>query len=394
MSPRTDDENQSRVPLWNDPKVRAIAVQSVLVAVLVLLGYAMASNILANLQSRNIASGFSFLAKSAGFDIIQSLIPYTSNSSYGRALAVGLVNTLVLSVLSIAAATLIGFVVGVMRLSGNWLVARVASLYIEIFRNVPLLLWIFVWYSAVLTPLPGPKQAIAVADSFFLSNRGLMMPKPIFGEGAWLAGLTLAAGLVAAILVNRWAGARKAATGVEFPSAWVALALLAGLPLVALAVAGFPVTFEYPALEGFNFAGGLTVIPEFIAMFLALSIYSATFIAEAVRAGIMAVSRGQTEAAHALGLRPGRTLQLVVIPQALRVIIPPVANTYLSLTKNSSLAVAIGYPDLVATGGTVLNQTGQAIEIVGIWMLVYLGLSLGTSFLMNLFNSRMKLAER
>lgn len=390
----TDVQEQSKVSFWNDPKVRSYAVQAIVLAVLVFFGYEIVHNTLANLASRNIASGLGFLTKTSGFDLIQTLVPYNSSSNYGRALYVGFLNTVLISVLSIIAATILGFIVGIMRLSKNWLVAKVATVYIEVFRNVPLLLWIFVWYSAVLTPLPGPKQALNVGDAFFLSNRGLMMPHPIFGEGAWLFGWSIPVAIIAAWLLARWARARKLSTGAEFPSFRAGLGLIIGLPLLALAVMGFPITFEYPVLKGFNFQGGIAVIPELIALFLALSIYTATYLAEAVRAGIMAVSHGQTEAASALGLRPGKTLQLVVIPQAMRVIIPPFANTYLSLTKNSSLAVAIGYPDLVAAGGTVLNQTGQAIEIVGIWMIVYLSLSLVTSFVMNVFNNRMKLVER
>ena len=394
MTAASESIERPKVSIWNDPKIRSIFVQAVLLLVLGFVFYEIASNTITNLRTRNIASGFAFLSKTAGFDIIQTLVAYSSGSNFGRALVVGFLNTVLVSVLSIVAATIIGFTVGVMRLSKNWVVAKVATLYIEIFRNVPLLLWIFIWYTAVLTPLPGPKQAINVGNMFFLSNRGLMMPKAVFGDGAWLCLAGLAVGIVTAWFIARWARARQMATGQPFPIGWVSLALIAGLSILGLAVAGFPLTFEYPEMHGFNFSGGVAVIPELIAMFLALSIYEATYIAEAVRAGIQAVSHGQTEAAHALGLRNGATLRLVVIPQALRVIIPPLAGTYLSLTKNSSLAVAIGYPDLVAVGGTILNQTNQAIEIVGIWMIVYLSLSLTTSGFMNWFNSRMKLVER
>lgn len=383
-----------KVSFWNDPKVRSIAIQIVLVAVLVFVGYEIIVNTLNNLKSRNIASGIDFLSKSAGFDIIQSLIPYTSSSSYGQAILVGFYNTLLLAIISIIFATIIGFIMGVMRLSKNWLVARIGTLYVEIFRNIPLLLWIFIFYSAVLQPLPGPKQAINVLDSFFLSNRGLMMPKPILGDGFWLVLVALIAGIAGAVFIGRWSKARQMATGQTFPVLWTSLGFIIGLPILALLAMGIPLSWEYPELKGFNFAGGVAVIPELMAMFLALSIYTGTYIAEAVRAGIMAVSHGQSEASFALGLRPAKALRLVVIPQAMRVIIPPLASTYLSLTKNSSLAVAIGYPDLVATGGTVLNQTGQAIEVIGIFMIVYLSLSLITAGFMNWFNARMKLVER
>ena len=394
MTAAAEARDRPKVSFWNDPKIRAIFVQVLLLAVLAFLGYEMVQNTIANLKSRNIASGLEFLSKTSGFDIIQSLIPYSSGSSYGAAIAVGFLNTVLVAAISIAAATVIGFIMGVMRLSKNWLAARIATFYIEFFRNVPLLLQIFIWYSAVLQPLPGPREALNVADMFFLSNRGFMMPKPIFGEGAWLGPAGLLAAIAVSIAIARWARARQAATGQPFPIFLTSFGLVVLLPIIGFGLAGFPLSWEYPALKGFNFAGGVDVIPELMALFLALSVYTGTFIAETVRAGIQAVSHGQTEAASALGLRPRSTLRLVVIPQAMRVIIPPLASSYLSLTKNSSLAVAIGYPDLVATGGTVLNQTGQAIEIVGLWMIVYLSLSLLTAAFMNWFNSRMKLVER
>ena len=281
-----------------------------------------------------------------------------------------------------------------MRLSKNWLASRIATLYIEIFRNVPLLLWIFVFYSAIRQPLPDAKNALNLFDWFFLSKKGLMVPKPLFGDGTWIGMTALVLAIVAVIIIARWSKHRQEATGQTFPVFLSSLVLIIVLPLLGFAVAGFPLTWDFPIKTAFNFSGGVAVLPEFIALFLALSIYTATYIAEAVRAGVLSVSHGQTEAAHALGLRNSSTLRLVVVPQAMRVVIPPLASTYLSLTKNSSLAVAIGYPDLVATGGTVLNQTGKAIEIVSLWMLVYLSLSLLTSLLMNWFNSRMKLVER
>jgi general L-amino acid transport system permease protein len=394
MTAAAEARERPRISFWNDPKVRSIFVQVTLVVVLAFFAFEIAHNTIINLRSRNISSGFGFLSKTAGFDIIQTLVPYSSASSFGTALFVGFLNTVLIAILGISAATVIGFTMGVMRLSKNWLVAKVATLYIEIFRNVPVLLWIFVWYSAVLQPLPGPRQSLNLGNLFFLSNRGLMMPKPVFGEGAWLGLVGLVAAIAGWVFINRWAKARQAATGEPFPIVWTGIALVILLPLACLAVAGFPVTWEVPKLEGFNFAGGFAVIPELIALFLALSIYTGTYIAESVRAGIQSVSHGQSEASHALGLRSGATLRLVVIPQAMRVIIPPLSSTYLSLTKNSSLAVAIGYPDLVAAGGTVLNQTGQAVEIVSIWMAVYLSLSLFTSGLMNWFNARMRLVER
>ncbi|MFO1121194.1 MAG: amino acid ABC transporter permease [Hyphomicrobiales bacterium] len=395
MSIATESRNSPKVSIWNDPKARAVLFQVIVVAVLLFLGYEIVSNTAANLRKLNSTFGFDFLSKTSGFDIIMSLIPYSSASSYGRALTVGFINTVLISLLSIITATIIGFLVGVMRLSHNWLISRLAAVYIEFFRNIPLLLQIFFWYMfVVIQTLPDPKQALNPFGVFFLSKKGFMMPRPIFGDGAWmaLAGLVIAS--VASIVIGRWARARQAATGESFPIISTSLAMIVVLPLLGLALAGFPLTWEVPSRTVFSFSGGLAIIPEMMALYLALSIYTATYIAEAVRAGVQAVSHGQTEAAGALGLRRGMTLRLVVIPQALRVIIPPLASTYLSLTKNSSLAVGIGYPDLVAVGGTVLNQTGKAIEIVSIWMVVYLSLSLITSFFMNWFNSRMKLVER
>ena len=394
MTAAAEARERPKVSIWNNPRIRSIFVQAVLLLVLTFLFYEIASNTISNLRTRNIAAGFKFLNKTSGFDIIQSLVPYSSGSNYGQAILVGFLNTVLISVLGIAAATVLGFLMGVMRLSKNWLAAKIATFYIEFFRNIPLLLQIFIWYGVVLQPLPGPKQALDLGGMFFLSNRGFMLPKPVFGDGAWLGLAGFIGAVVAAWLVARWSRTRQAATGQTFPVFLTSLGLAAVLPFLGLALAGFPLTFEYPELAGFNFKGGIDVIPELMALFLALSVYHGTYIAETVRAGIEAVSHGQTEAAHALGLRSGMTLRLVVVPQAMRVIIPPLASTHLSLTKNSSLAIAIGYPDLVATGGTVLNQTGQAIEIVGIWMIVYLSLSLLTSAFMNWFNARMKLVER
>jgi general L-amino acid transport system permease protein len=390
----SDAIERPRTSFWNDPKVRSIAVQVFLVLAVAIFAYEIVRNTIANLTKRNIATGFEFLDKSAGFDIIQSLVPFTSESSYGQAILAGFLNTLLVAGFGILLATVLGFFAGIMRLSKNWLAARLATLYIEAVRNVPLLLQMFVWYGAVLKPLPGPRQAINIGDTFYLSNRGLNMPNTIYGEGAWLGLAGLALGLVGAVAVRRWARRRQAATGQPFPHVLAGIVMVLVLPVAGLLLAGWPITFDYPVLGGFNFSGGTTVIPEFMALLLALSIYTGSFIAEIVRAGIQSVSHGQTEAAHALGLRSAPTTRLVVIPQAMRVIIPPLASQYLNLTKNSSLAVAIGYPDLVATGGTVLNQTGQAVEIVMIWMVVYLSLSLLTSAFMNWFNARMRLVER
>ena len=394
MSTASDVYQPPKVSFWNDPKIRSALVQVIMVLAVGFFVYEIVDNTITNLTKRNISTGFGFLNKSAGFDLIQTLIAFSSESSYGRALFAGFLNTLMVSSLGILLATLLGFIIGIMRLSRNWLVSSIATLYIEAIRNVPLLLQMFVWYGVVLKSLPGPRQAINISDMFFLSNRGLNMPDTIFGDSSWLGLAGLAAGIVGAVVLRSWARKRQAATGQPFPYVLTGIAMILVLPILGLLVAGWPITFDYPVLGGFNFTGGTVIIPEFMALLVALSIYTASFIAEIVRAGIQAVSHGQSEAAHALGMRSGITTRLVVIPQAMRVIIPPLASQYLNLTKNSSLAVAIGYPDLVATGGTVLNQTGQAIEIVMIWMVVYLSLSLLTSSFMNWFNSRMKLVER
>jgi general L-amino acid transport system permease protein len=389
-----DDAPAARVSIWNDPKARSVAVQILLALIILASAFTIVENTITNLTTRNISTGFEFLHKSAGFDLIMSLISYSSDSSYGRAIMVGFLNTLLVSFFGIILATMIGFAAGIMRLSRNWLVSRVGTVYVELVRNVPLLLQIFIWYGAVLTPLPGPRESLHIGEVFYLSNRGLNMPAPIFGDGAWLGLLGFGIGVVGIIILRRWAANRQAATGQAFPVNSASIGLIILLPMIFFALAGWPMTLEYPKLGGFNFSGGTTIIPGFIALLMALSVYTGTFIAENVRAGIQAVSHGQTEAARALGLHQGSVTRLVVIPQAMRVIIPPLANQYLNLTKNSSLAVAIAYPDLMATGGTVLNQTGQAIEIVLIWMAVYLSLSLLTSVFMNWFNSRMKLVER
>jgi len=382
-------------PIWLDARYRAIFFQVVLLVLV--LGFAayIFHNTYSNLQRRGIASGFDFLGSTAGFDIIMHLVPYSAASSFGQALLVGLLNTLVVAGIGIIFATMLGFVMGVARLSRNWLVARIATIYIEVIRNIPLLLQIIFWYQLLGKSTPGPRQSLGLFDLFFLNNRGLYMPAPVFQQGFWLTPVAFVAGIVGSVVVYRWARARQMATGQQFPIFWTSLGLILGLPFLALLVMGMPFHWDYPELKGFNFQGGMVLIPEFISLTFALVIYTAAFIAENVRAGIMAVSHGQTEASYALGLRPGPTLRLVIIPQAMRVIIPPMTSQYLNLTKNSSLATAIAYPDLVAVfAGTVLNQTGQAVECIAITMAVYLTLSLVTSLFMNWFNSKMALRER
>ena len=382
-------------PFWNNPQTRAIAFQVIALVVTVAFGLYIFENTQANLRRLGIASGFGFLSSSSGFDIIQSLIPYSPTSSYGRVFWVALLNTLLVSALGVVLATLLGFVIGVARLSKNWLISRLALVYIETFRNIPLLLQIFFWYFAVLRAMPSPRQSLSLGDAVFVNIRGLYVPAPQFLDGFVWVVVAFGIAAVAAWLVARWARLRQMATGRQFPTLSVSLALLLGLPLLTFWLAGSPLEWQVPELRGFNFQGGWVVIPEMASLLLALSIYTAAFIAEIVRAGIQAVSHGQTEASLSLGLNAGQTLRLIILPQALRVIIPPLTNQYLNLTKNSSLAAAIGYPDLVSSfAGTVLNQTGQAIECIAITMTVYLTLSLLISLAMNAYNRRVALVER
>lgn len=385
----------AKAALWRRPVFRSTIFQLLLVAGIIFIGNYLFQNTLHNLQQRGITTGFGFLSQEAGFGIVQTLIPFDETYSYGRTFYVGLLNTLLVAVLGIFFATIFGFLIGVGRLSHNWVISKLATVYIETFRNIPLLLQIMFWYFAVLQPLPRPRQSISVAEALFLNNRGLYLPSPVFEQGFWLVTTAFVIAIVAVIVVARWARARQETTGQQFHTVYFALGVLIGLPLVAFMVMGAPLSWDFPALKGFNFKGGMVIIPELAALLIALSVYTAAFIAEAVRSGIMAVSHGQTEAAYAVGLRPGTTLRLVIIPQAMRVIIPQLTSQYLNLTKNSSLATAVGYPDLVAVfAGTTLNQTGQAVEVIAMTMGVYLVISLGISMFMNWYNKRKQLVER
>ncbi|MCL1476350.1 amino acid ABC transporter permease [Marinobacter sp. M3C] len=380
---------------WNDPKVRMVVFQAIAMVVVFWLGWTLFHNTLNNMESRGISTGFGFLDQTSGFGIIMSLIPYDSTMTYGRTFFVGLLNTLLVSAMGVVAATIIGFSVGVARLSSNWLVAKLALIYIETIRNIPLLLQIFFWYFAVLQSLPSPRQSIDVADMFFLSNRGLYFPTASAEPGFGWVMAALIMGVAAAVFVHRWAKKRQLRTGQLFPALRIGAGLILALPLLVFVLVGRPLIWEMPALTGFNFTGGASILPELAALWIALSLYTASFIAEIVRSGILAVDRGQTEAASALGLKSSFTLRLVVIPQAMRVIIPPLTSQYLNLVKNSSLATAIAYPDLVAVFmGTTLNQTGQAVEVVAITMAVYLTISLIISGLMNIYNRAVALQER
>jgi general L-amino acid transport system permease protein len=380
---------------WNNEKYRALLFQFLLSSAIILFFWFIAVNTLGNLEKRGIATGFGFLSQESGFGIIQSLISYDESHTFGRTFLVGLLNTILVSFIGIFFATIIGFIVGVARLSSNWLIAKIALTYIEIFRNIPLLLQIFFWYFAVLQTLPGPRQSWSLADKIFLNVRGLYIPEPQFGDYFLIIILLFVTAIAFTVFLRQRAKRLQDKTGRQANILIIGIALIIGLPLIAFFLLGMPLTWDYPALRGFNFRGGITIIPEFTALLIALSVYTAAFIAEIVRSGILAVNKGQTEAAAALGLHKGQILKLVVIPQAMRVIIPQMTSQYLNLVKNSSLATAIGYPDLVSVfAGTTLNQTGQAIEVIAMTMFVYLFICLSISMLMNWYNKKKMLIER
>ncbi|HMA72983.1 MAG TPA: ABC transporter permease subunit [Xanthobacteraceae bacterium] len=388
-------ESAPGVPFYRDPKYRGIALQIGLCAALGYLAYSAIQTAAENLARSHVASGFGFWNVVAGFDISQTLIDYSPQSStYGRAFWVGLLNTLVVAALGIVLATILGFTIGVARLSKNFLVERLATGYVELIRNVPLLLQLLFWYNAVLNALPGFAASFVLPGGILLNNRGLFMPRPLFADGTQILA-TFAVTVLLAALFNKVVGRSAGFWGAIGVRSVFTLSILVGLPIVVFVVVGAPFAFDYPEIGRFNVKGGFEILPEFVALVLGLVIYTAAFIAEVVRAGLRSVPRGQTDAAQALGLTRPQTLQLIVIPQAMRVIIPPLTNQYLNLTKNSSLAVAIGYPDLVQIfTGTVANQTNQPVEIVVLTMLVYLSFSLVTSLVMNFYNARHALVER
>ena len=379
--------------VWTDERARGVIFQLLLVLGLALFIAFIASNTIANLQRAGLASGYGFLFDTASFDINQRLIEYSSTSTYGRAFIVGGLNTILVAAMGVVTATVIGFLAGVLRLSNNYLISRMAAVYVECIRNVPVLLQIIFWW-LILLALPRVRGSLSIGDSIFLNNRGLRIPAPIFEDGSAIVLAMIFAGVIGTVLVSRWARARQDATGRTFPVSWTGLGLVVGIPLIVYFIIGQPLDFELPVAKRFNFEGGLNITPELIALWIALSAYTGAFISEIVRAGILSVSKGQTEAAGALGLRRGLTMRKIILPQALRVIIPPATSQYLNLAKNSSLAVAIGYQDMVSIGDTILNQSGQALEVISIYMSFYLVLSLLTSAFMNWYNKRIALVER
>ena len=383
-----------RGPRWSDPQIRSVVWQILFVGIVVALVAFLVHNTLVNLRRQNIASGFGFLDREAAFGIGESLIAYSPADTYARAFLVGLLNTLYVSALGIVLATVLGTVMGIARLSSNWLIRKLAQIYVETFRNIPLLLQLFFWWAMLRVSAPAPRQAWELLPGVLVSNRGFVYPVPTADPVHHWMLLAFVLGIAGAIAVSRWSKRRQALTGAQFPSGWVGVALVVGLPLLVFLAAGMPLELDWPELKGFNFVGGGAVSPEFAALLLGLTVYTGSFIAEIVRAGILAVSWGQSEAASALGLRPGQRMRLIVLPQALRVIVPPMTSEYLSLTKNSSLAVAIGYPDLVSIANTTMNQTGQAVEGIAMIMAVYLAISLVISLFMNLYNRAVALVER
>ena len=388
------EHSRPKAPLIYNPKVRSIAYQAVLCAVIVFLAWSAIHNAAENLARAKIASGFGFWDTTAGFDISQTLIEYQATSTYGRAFWVGLINTLVVAGLGIVLATILGFLIGIARLSKNWLLAQCARVYVEVMRNIPLLLQIIFWWAVFRESLPGPRDAIDLGGSILVSNRGFKYPVPVWEPALWPILIAFFAGIAGSWWVARWARVRQEATGEQFPVFGASVGMILGLPLLVWLATGMPGELSRPVLRGFNFVGGGTMTPEFAALLIGLVVYTAAFIAEIVRSGIQAVAWGQWEAAGALGVRRGRIMRLVVLPQALRVIIPPMTSQYLNITKNSSLAVAIGYPEIVSIAGTTLNQTGQAIEGVAIIMAVYLTISLSISLFMNWYNRAIALVER
>jgi len=395
MKTDSNQPNTSKViPFWNDPSKRALFYQLGVMAMVGCLGYYLISNTIANLERQAIATGFGFLEKESAFEIGESLISYSAADTYGRALIVGVLNTLKVSFIGIVLTVLLGTFMGVARLSANWLVAKLSAIYIEVFQDIPILLQLFFWYAFFYEMLPSPRQALNPFTGVFLSNRGLVFGIPAAHPAHKFMALAFVVACILVYFLSLWARKRQARTGRIFPAGRASLALLIGLPLLVWGVFGFPTAMDIPELGGFNFEGGVNLSPEFAALLIGLVLYTAAFVAEIVRAGIQAISKGQTEAAMAIGLKKGQILHLVILPQSLRVIIPPLTSQMLNLTKNSSLAVAIGFPDFVSVAGTTINQTGQAIEGVALIMIVYLFFSLLTSAVMNWYNKKMALVER
>ena len=386
---------RSNLNFFSDERFRSIFFQTLVVGLFALGIFFIVQTTAYNLEKRNIATGWRFLSDPAGFDISFSpFLDFKSTDTHLKVYFVGVLNTLLVSITGCIAATILGFLVGIIRLSSNWLLSKISYIYVEFTRNVPLLLQIILWYS-ILIQLPRVKQSLQILDVFYISNRGLYSPRPIFESGFTYIFIAIILALISSFFIRRWAKKRQDLTGDQYPVFYTSFGLIFIIPLILFFILGSPMSFEYPEMKGFNFKGGLVIRPEFIAMFLALSIYTAAFISETVRAGILSVTKGQREASAALGLKQSWIMRLIIIPQALRVIVPPLTSQYLNLTKNSSLGIAVGYADLVhGFGGISLNQTGQAIECMVIVMATYLTISLTISFFMNIYNRSIQFKEK
>jgi len=389
-----DSTTPEKVPFWLDPKKRAILFQFMTFVMVGLLAYYLVSNTLINLKKQKIATGFSFLHKESSFEVGESLIPYSAANTYARALLVGALNTIKVAFIGVVITIILGTFIGVARLSSNWLLSKLAAIYIEVMQDIPILLQLFFWYAIFYETLPSPQEAISPGAGIFMSNRGVAFTIPEGHPAHKYMLLAFLVGCVVVYLIRRWARKRQEKTGQFFPTFRVGIAIILGLPFITWLAFGTPMKMDAPEFVGFNFQGGMMVSPEFIALLMGLVLYTAAFVAEVVRAGIQSVSKGQREAAMSIGLRPPLVLNLVILPQALRVIVPPLTSQMLNLTKNSSLAVAIGYPDFVSVANTTINQTGQSIEGVALIMAVYLFFSLSTSAFMNWYNKRVALVER
>jgi len=383
-----------KIPFWLDPKKRSIIAQVVVLIMFGLLAWYLVSTTLGNLGKQGIATGFGFLDRESAFEIGESLIPYSAADTYARALLVGVLNTLRVALVGIVLTIILGAFIGIARLSGNWLVSKLAGIYIEVMQDIPVLLQLFFWYAIFYGMLPSPRQALNPIKGLFLCNRGMIFAVPQLHPSHKYIFLAFILGCVLVYFLRHWAISHQARTGKALPVFKISVIILVGFPLLTWVAFGAPTHMDHPKLHGFNFKGGVTLSPEFMALLLGLVLYTAAFVAEVVRAGIQSVGKGQREAAMSIGLKPGQVLPLVILPQALRVITPPLTSQMLNLTKNSSLAVAIGYPDFVSVANTTINQTGQSIEGVALIMAVYLIFSLSTSAFMNWYNKRVALVER
>ncbi len=390
-----DSESFSLGQLWSDKRYRAVLTQILVIAGVFVFVAWLAINAVQNLEALGKSFGFEFLQEPASYDINQTLIPYNSRDTHFRAGVVGLINTGLIAVAGCIFATILGFIFGVLRLSSNWLINKIVYCYVEFTRNVPVLVQILLWHGVIVHTLPPPRSAMNPVEGVFLSNRGFYIPEPIFESAFWLVVIAFLVAIAGMIFFKRWAKKTQEATGKIYPVFTIGVAAILGLPLIVFFIAGMPLSFVLPEMGTFNISGNLVLKPEFTALWFALSVYTSAFIAEIVRSGIQSVSHGQTEAAFALGVKPNWTMRLIIIPQALRVIVPPLTSQYLNLTKNSSLAIAIGYMDIVATlGGITLNQTGKEMECMMIVLLIYLTISLIISAFMNWYNRRIALVER